>query len=91
MIHLAGLLIDPGEVEEVIGRLPLVREVAVVGVSHPGGDRLKAVLVAEGLTASDVVQHCRRHLAESKIPKIVEFRDALPRTPAGKIIRRVLS
>ena len=91
MIHLAGLLIDPGEVEEVIGRLPLVREVAVVGVSHPGGERLTAVLVAQGLTASDVVQHCRRYLTEAKIPKIVEFRDALPRTPAGKIIRRVLS
>ena len=91
MLHLAGLLIDPAEVEEVIARLPLVREVAVVGVSHLGEERLKAVLVAEGLTASDVVQHCRRHLAGAKIPKIVEFRDALPRTPAGKIIRRVLS
>ncbi len=91
MIHLAGLTIDPGEVEEVIGRLPQVREVAVVEVPHSRGERLAAVLVAEGLTASDVVEHCRRYLTEGKVPKVVEFRDALPRTPAGKIIRRDLS
>jgi long-chain acyl-CoA synthetase len=91
MIHLAGLTIDPLEVEEVIGRLPQVRDVAVVGVLHAGVARLTAILVAEGIAAPDVVRHCSRYLPEAKVPTSVEFRAALPRTAAGKIIRRALA
>jgi long-chain acyl-CoA synthetase len=47
-------------------------------------------VVAEGLVAVDVLQHCRRHLSRIGVPKIVEFRPALPRTAAGKILRRAL-
>jgi long-chain acyl-CoA synthetase len=88
MIHVAGLAINPVEVEEIIGTLPGVREVAVF--ARPGEGRLRAVLVAGGITASEIQQHCRRHLADAKVPAVIEFRDALPRTPAGKIIRRAL-
>lgn len=91
LIYVEGAAVDPVEVESVISRLPGVREVAVVGV--PGAqpaERLKAVVVADGLTATCIQQHCRAHLRVCQVPEIIEFRDAIPRTPAGKILRRVL-
>ncbi len=91
LIHVAGAEIDPAEVEAVIGTLPGVREVAVVGVpGPPPGERLKAVVVAEGITAAGIRQHCRGRLADRAVPEIIEFREAIPRTPAGKVLRRVL-
>ncbi len=91
LIHVGGAAIDPVEVEAVISRLPGVREVAVVGVpGAPSAERLKAVVVAEGVTAAGIRQHCRAHLGGRRVPEIIEFRDAIPRTPAGKILRRVL-
>jgi len=91
VIRIAGAAVDPAEVERVIASLPGVREVAVVGVPLPfKGVGVKAVVVADGLAAADVIRHCRRHLASIMVPEIVEFRAALPRTPAGKILRRAL-
>ncbi len=91
LIHVAGATIDAAEVERVIAALPGVSDAAVVGVPHPDrGARLKAVVVAEGLRAADVVDHCRRSLPRDKIPEMVEFRSALPRTAAGKVLRRAL-
>ncbi len=91
VIRATGAPVDPAEVEAVIARLPEVREVAVVGV--PGslpGERIKAVVAAEGLSAAGVLEHCRRYLVPSQMPEIVEFCERLPRTPAGKILRRLL-
>jgi acyl-CoA synthetase (AMP-forming)/AMP-acid ligase II len=91
LIHAAGGAVDPVMVESVISRLPGVREVAVVGV--PGAapaERLKAVVVAEGISAARIREHCRAHLGGGGVPEIVEFRDAIPRTPAGKILRHAL-
>ncbi len=90
LIHVAGAEIDPAEVEAVISRLPGVQDVAVVGVAADAKAGLKAVVVAEGLTAALIQQHCRAHLADSQVPAIVEFRKAIPRTPAGKVLRRAL-
>jgi long-chain acyl-CoA synthetase len=91
IIHIAGATIDIAEVEAVITGLPGVQEVAVVRVPHHDReDGLKAVVVAKGISRADVLQHCRRHLSRIGVPKIVEFRAALPRTPAGKILRRAL-
>jgi len=91
IIHVGRETIDIAEVEGVIAALPGVQEVAVVRVTHhEKGDGLKAVVVAEGTAADDVLQHCQRHLPRIGVPKIVEFRTALPRTAAGKILRRVL-
>ncbi len=91
LIRVAGATIDAAEVERVIAALPGVSAAAVVGVPHPEqGARLKAVVVAEGLRATDVVEHCRRSLPRGKIPETVEFRSALPRTASGKILRRAL-
>jgi long-chain acyl-CoA synthetase len=91
LIRVAGETIDIAEVERVIAALPGVQEVAVVRVPHhEKDDGLKAVVVAEGLVAVDVLQHCRRHLSSTRVPEIVEFRPNLPRTAAGKILRRAL-
>jgi long-chain acyl-CoA synthetase len=91
VIRTPGAMVDPAEVEAVIARLPEVREVAVVGVpgSRPG-ERIKAVVAAEGLSAAGVLEHCRRYLVPSQVPEIVEFCERLPRTPAGKVLRRLL-
>ncbi len=91
IVRIGSTAVDLAEVEGVIGALPGVREAAVVEVRDPeGGARLKAVVVAEGLQAADVFAHCRRYLSRTAVPEIVEFQGALPRTAAGKILRRAL-
>jgi long-chain acyl-CoA synthetase len=91
LIHAAGVTVDPSAVEIVISRIPGVLDVAVVGIPNPaGGERVKAVVVAEGITTEHILHYCRRHLPDTHQPEVVEFRAAIPRTPAGKILRRVL-
>jgi len=91
LISAGGGVVDPAAVEAAIAALPGVREVAVVGVPGPPGDeRVKAVVVGEGLTAARVLRHCHRCLDGSQIPEVIEFCDALPRTPAGKVLLRAL-
>ncbi|WP_336054441.1 AMP-binding protein [Streptomyces sp. CA2R101] len=77
------------EVEDTIFSHPAVAEVAVIGVPHEKwGETIKALVVlAEGATAeeSDIIDHCKRHMAGYKAPTSVEFRDEIPRTATGKI------
>jgi long-chain acyl-CoA synthetase len=96
MIKYKGLAVFAREVEDVLAAHPQVKEAVVVGVPDPDvGERVKAVVVLEtqarGKTsAEDIMAHCAEKLAHYKIPKIVEFRDELPRTTTGKILRREL-
>ena len=91
LIHAAGVTVDPSAVEAVIAGMPGVRDVAVVGTPDPaGGERVKAVVVAEGMATEHILQYCRRHLPDTHLPEVVEFCAAIPRTPAGKILRRVI-
>ena len=80
--------------EEVIYRHPGVSEVAVIPEYHrTHGEVPKAVVVLkEGheMTARELVEHCKPHLANFKIPKKVEFVSELPKTAAGKILKRAL-
>ncbi|WP_258341224.1 FadD3 family acyl-CoA ligase [Saccharopolyspora gregorii] len=84
-----GFNVYPAEVEQAIARLPGVTETAVVGVPDARlGEVGKAYVVAapgHRLTADEVLAHCREHLANFKLPRHVEFRAALPRTPTGKV------
>jgi len=90
-----GYNIYPREVEEVLYEHPAVKECAVVGVpiSVEKGERVKAFVVPkEGAQVSEeeILAFCRENLAPYKVPKFVEFRDDLPKTMVGKILRRVL-
>ncbi|HEY72059.1 MAG: long-chain fatty acid--CoA ligase [Chloroflexi bacterium] len=89
-----GYNIYPREVEEVLYEHPKVLEVAAAGVPVPGkGERVKIyVVLKEGQTATEeeFIEFCKENLAPYKVPKFVEFRDELPKTMVGKILRRVL-
>lgn len=90
-----GFNVYPREVEQVLGELAGVEEAAVVGVPDDRtGEAVKAVLVrAAGapLSEADVRAHCVLRLARFKVPAVIEFVDALPRTPTGKVARRRLA
>jgi fatty-acyl-CoA synthase len=91
MIVSGGENVFPREVEDVIAGLDGVREVAVIGVPDDEfGQRLKAFVVGEGLTADDVRSAVRASLARYKVPRDVEFLDELPRTTTGKVLKRTL-
>ncbi|MGS0674645.1 long-chain-fatty-acid--CoA ligase FadD [Shewanella sp. 0m-4] len=93
MILVSGFNVFPNEVEEVVALHPKVIEVAAVGVPHEvSGELVKVFVVAndKSLTKEAVIKHCRVHLTGYKIPKLVEFRDELPKTNVGKILRREL-
>ena len=89
-----GYNIYPREVEEVLYQHPKVQAGAAVGIPVPGkGERVKAfVVLREGETATEeeIIEFCRENLAPYKVPKFVEFRDELPMTMVGKVLRRVL-
>jgi acyl-CoA synthetase (AMP-forming)/AMP-acid ligase II len=96
IIKSRGEKVSPKEIENVLYELPGVREAAVVGVPDPLlGMAIKAVLALEpGIehTERDVIRHCARRLEDFMVPKIVEFRGALPKSENGKISRsRVLA
>ncbi len=93
MILVSGFNVYPNEIEDVIATHPGVLEVAAVGVpDDKSGEAVKVVIVRKdpALTADSVKAHCRTHLTGYKQPKIVEFRDSLPKTNVGKILRREL-
>jgi len=91
MIISGGENVYPREVEEVIYKHPAVLECAVVGVPDPiWGEAVKAVVVlkkGQTTTEQEIIAMCKTHLAGYKKPKSVEFVDALPKTPIGKIRR----
>ena len=94
MINVGGLKVFPREVEEVLYEHPAVREAAAIPAPDPmKGEVVKAyVALREGAAASpeDLIAFCRQRLAPHKVPKAVEFRDTLPKTLIGKILRRAL-
>ncbi|MFQ5417464.1 MAG: long-chain fatty acid--CoA ligase [Myxococcota bacterium] len=95
MILRGGFNVYPREVEEVLYAHEAVVEAAVVGVPHEShGEEVKAVLVlgaGYSLSADDVISYCKERLAAYKYPRIVEFRNDLPKGPTGKILKRELS
>jgi len=93
MILVSGFNVYPNEIEAVIAEHKGVLEVGVVGEpDETCGEIVKAVVVRkdQGLTAESVIEHCRQKLTGYKRPRIIEFRDELPKTNVGKILRREL-
>lgn len=93
MILVSGFNVYPNEVEEVVASHPGVMEVAAVGVpDEHSGEAVKIFVVRKdpGLTREALIAHCRQGLTSYKVPHQVEFRDELPKTNVGKILRRAL-
>lgn len=94
VIITGGENVYPREIEEVLFTHPLIQEAVVAAVDHPvGGQVAKAyIVVVPGaeLTRKDVLQFCSERLAKYKVPRLIEFRDSLPKSAAGKIMRREL-
>jgi long-chain acyl-CoA synthetase len=94
LILRGGANVYPREVEDVIMTLPGIREVAVIGVPDERmGERVKAIVATANpaITEDVVKEHCTQHLADYKVPRLVEFTDALPRNSTGKVLKRLLS
>lgn len=93
VVVVSGFKVYPNEVEEVLMLHPGIREAGVTGVAdEKSGEVVKAFMVKRdpALTAAELIAHCRANLAAHKVPKQVEFRERLPKTPIGKVLRREL-
>jgi long-chain acyl-CoA synthetase len=93
MILVSGFNVFPNELENVISLCPGVLECAAIGVpDEKQGEAIKIFVVKNNpiLTEEDVAQYCRKNLTGYKVPKYIEFRDDLPKTNVGKILRREL-
>jgi long-chain acyl-CoA synthetase len=97
MINVSGFNVYPTEVEDVLYRHPKILKVSVVGVPDPEtGEAVKAFVVlrpGESATAEEIIQWARdpsQGLTGYRVPKQIEFRDSLPETLIGKVLRRVL-
>ncbi|HET8553025.1 MAG TPA: AMP-binding protein [Gammaproteobacteria bacterium] len=93
MILVSGFNVYPNEIEDVVAAMPGVREVAAIGApDEHSGEVVKLVIVKRdpSLTVEQVKKYCRDKLTGYKHPKYVEFRDELPKSNVGKILRRAL-
>jgi len=94
LIIRSGFNVYPRELEEVLLTNPAVSLAAVVGVPHPShGEEVKAFVVRAGgatITEAELVAWCKQNMAAYKYPRTVEFRDSLPMTATGKILKRAL-
>lgn len=93
LIMVSGFKVFPNEVEDVVMLHPGVIEAAVIGVpAETVGEHVKlyAVRTDESVTDTDIIAHCRLHLTPYKVPRMVEFRKELPKSPIGKILRKKL-
>ena len=94
LIISGGYNIYPREIDEVLHEHPKVKEAVTVGIPSPTrGEIVKAFIVpqpGENLTRAEIISFCRQKLANYKIPKQIEFRDELPKTMVGKVLRRAL-
>ena len=91
LVRVADVMVDPAVVEAVIAGIPGVEDAAVVGTADQAGNgRVKAVVVAAGITGEHIIRCCRELLPPTHVPHAVEFRNRIPRTAAGKTLRRLL-
>ena len=92
-INKGGYKINPHDIEVLLESHPKVEEVVVVGAPTSYGDeKVKAVIVLkEPCREEEIVEYCQGKIADFKIPSLIEFRDSLPKSPTGKIRRKMLT
>jgi len=93
MINVSGFNVYPNEIESVLASHPGVVEAGVVGIpDEQSGETVKAVIVKkdQDLTQEEIIAFCREQMTPYKVPRQIEFRDELPKTVVGKILRREL-
>lgn len=93
IIIVSGFNVFPNEIERVLMSHPDVQEAAVVGVPcEATGEAVKAFIIPlkNGLLTEEIIAYCHQHLTHYKIPKYVEFKDDLPKSNVGKVLRRAL-
>ena len=94
MILVSGFNVYPNEIEDVLSTHPAIENCAAIGVPDPKcGETVKVFIVAKGdkqLTIEEIKDFCRGELTAYKLPRQLEYRDELPMTPVGKILRREL-
>lgn len=94
MVIAGGFNIYPRDIEEVLYTHPKIMEAAVAGIHDQyRGETIKAYCVlkeGETMTENEVIEYCKTNLAAYKVPKLVEFREELPKTMIGKVLRRML-
>ena len=94
IVKYKGYLVVPAEIETLLYKHPKIKEAAVIGVPDPQvGETIKAVIVLNEetkVTAEEIKQWCKEKIAPYKIPKIIEFKQELPKTIIGKVLRRKL-
>ncbi|PKF51571.1 long-chain-fatty-acid--CoA ligase FadD [Enterovibrio nigricans] len=93
MILVSGFNVYPNEIEDVVALHGKVLEVAAIGLPHETSGEIVKICVVKrdpSLTKEELLAHCREHLTGYKVPKVVEFREELPKTNVGKILRRAL-
>jgi long-chain acyl-CoA synthetase len=93
MILVSGFNVYPNEIEDVVAHHPKVLEVAAIGVpDDKSTEAVKIFVVARdpSLTADELMAYCKTNLTGYKLPKHIEFRKELPKSPVGKILRREL-
>ncbi len=94
IIIVSGFNVYPSEIEAVLDEHPLISEAVAVGVtSEVSGEAVKVFVVRKevSLTEAQIIRHCREQLTGYKVPKIIEFRDTLPKNPLGKVLRHALT
>ncbi len=94
MIIAGGFNIYPREIEEVLYEHPKISEAVAIGIPHDyRGETVKAFVVlhpGEAASEEEIIAFCKVKLTAYKVPKLIEFREAVPKSPVGKILRKVL-
>nr|MBL0711103.1 long-chain-fatty-acid--CoA ligase [Colwellia sp.] len=93
MIIVSGFNVFPNEIEEVLMMHESVAEAAAIGIpDDASGEMVKIFVVTKGddVDEETLIKHCRKNLTSYKVPKLVEFKNELPKTNVGKILRRKL-
>jgi len=97
LIKCSGFSVFPAEVEDLLYRHPAIKEAAVIGVNDPyRGETPKAFIVlkddyAGKIKEEEILEWCKENMAAYKRPRIIEFRQDLPKSGAGKLLRRILA